>query len=74
VFRTVFLKPNTVGFIPRAGLRMGDRQSFEALQWLAYIVRTRKNITHAANGREFHLPGVPNVIVDGYCAVTREVV
>jgi len=36
---------------------MGHRQSFDALQWLAYISRTRKNITHAANGREVHLAG-----------------
>ena len=52
---------------------MGDRQSFEALQCLAYIGRTRNNITHAGNGREVHLPGVPNVKVDGYYVETREV-
>jgi len=28
---------------------------------------------HAGNGREVHLPGVPNVKVEGYCAETREV-
>ena len=47
VFRTVFLKPDTVGIIPRAGYRMGHRQSVEALQWLAYIGRKISNITHA---------------------------
>ena len=52
---------------------MGDRQSVEALQWLAYIGRRRKNITHAGNGREVHLPGLPNVKIDGNCAETREV-
>jgi len=51
---------------------MGDRQSVEALKWLSYIGRTRNNITHAVNGREVHLPGVPNVKVDGYCAETRD--
>ena len=40
---------------------MGDRQSFEALRWLAYILQTRGYIIHAGNGREVHLPGVPNV-------------
>jgi hypothetical protein len=45
----MFLKPGTVGIIPRAGYRMGDRQSVEALQCLAYIGRTRNNITHADN-------------------------
>jgi hypothetical protein len=33
---------------------------------MQYIGRTRKNIVHAANWREVHLPGVPNVKVDGY--------
>ena len=56
------LKPDAVGIIPRAGYRMGDRQSIEGLQWLAYMGRTRK-IIHTANGREMHLPGVPNIKV-----------
>jgi len=50
-FRAMFLQPDTVGIIPRAGYRMRDRQSVEALQWLAYIGRTRNNITHAGNRR-----------------------
>ena len=52
---------------------MGDRQSFEALQWFAYIGRTMNNVTHAGNGREVHLPGVPNVKVVGHSAGTRDV-
>jgi len=71
VFRTMFLKPDAVGIIPRAGYRMGDRQSIEGLQWLAYIGRTRK-IIHAGNGREVHLAGVPHVKVDVYCRETNE--
>ena len=35
VFRTMFLKPDSVGIIPKAGYGMGDRQSVEALQWLS---------------------------------------
>ena len=65
VFRTMFLKSDTVGIIPRGGYRIGDRQSVEALQGWTYIGRTRNNVTHAGNGREVHLPGVPNVKVDG---------
>ena len=42
----MFLKPDAVGIIPKAGYRMGDRQSIEGLQWLAYMGRTRK-IIHA---------------------------
>ena len=31
------------------------------------------NIDHDGNGREVHLPVVPNLKVDGYCAETMEV-
>ena len=45
---------------------MGDRQTFGALQWLAYICLTRNNVTHAGNGREVHFPAVPYVKIHGY--------
>jgi hypothetical protein len=51
VFWTMFLKPDTVGSIPRWGYCIGDRQSVESLQWLSYIGRKRNNVTHAGNGR-----------------------
>ena len=35
VFRTMYLKPDTVSIIPRAGYRMEYRQTVEALKWLA---------------------------------------
>ena len=73
VFRTMFLVPGSVGIIPKGVYRMGDRQSVEALQWLAYIGLTRKNITHADNGREVHLAWLPNVNFDWYYAETNEV-
>ena len=47
VFRTMFLKPDTVGIIPREGYRFGDRQSIEAFQRLAYIGQTRDDVIHA---------------------------
>jgi hypothetical protein len=47
----MFLKPDTLGIIPRWGYRMEDRQSFEALQWLPYIGRTRK----CYSGREWEV-------------------
>lgn len=37
------------------------------------IPRTRNNVIHAGNGREVHLPGIPNLKVDGDCAETNEV-
>ena len=49
---------------------MGDRQSVESFQWLAYIGQTRDDIFHAGNGREVYLLGVPNVKVDGYSPKT----
>jgi G:T-mismatch repair DNA endonuclease (very short patch repair protein) len=52
---------------------MGDRQSVEALQSLAYIGQTSDDIIHAGNGREVHLPGVTNVKVDDYSPKTKEV-
>ena len=52
---------------------MGVRQSVEALQWMPYIGRACSNLTHADNGREVHLPGVPNMKIDGYCQETNEV-
>ena len=51
---------------------MGDRRSLQALQWLAYIGRTR-NIYHVGNGREIRLAGLPNVKVDWFCEETNEV-
>jgi hypothetical protein len=73
VFRTMLLKPDTVVIIPRAGYRMGDRQSVEALQWLAYIGRTSNNVTHACSVWGVHLTGVLGLKVDGYCSETNEV-
>ena len=48
-----------------------DSESVEALQWLAYICWTRNTFSHAGNGRDVHLAGVPNVNVGGYGAETR---
>jgi hypothetical protein len=48
-------------------------RSQEAVQWLAYIGRTRNIVTDAVNGREDRLDRVPNMKVDGYFAKTGEV-
>jgi len=69
----MFLKADTVGIKQVAGYRMGDHESVEELEWMAYIGQMTNNITHSGNGREFHLPTVPKVKGDGYCAETREV-
>ena len=55
VLRTMFLKTDTAGIIPRERYRTGDRQAFEFLQWLAYIGRKCNNVTHAGKEMGFHL-------------------
>ena len=50
---------------------MGDRQTVEALQWMAYIGRTC-NISQAGNGIEVRLARI-NVKVDGFCEEANEV-
>ena len=69
----MFLKLVCVGIMPRAVYRMGDCQSLDALQWLAYIGRTRNIVTLAGKVRELHMPRIPNAKVDVYCAETNEV-
>ena len=56
VFRTMFLKSDSVCIILKGGIRMGDRLSVEPLKWLAYIGRTRNNVTPETGGR-FICPG-----------------
>jgi len=73
VFRTMILKPDSVGIITRGGYLIGDCQTVMALQWLAYIVRTRNNVSRASNRREVRLAGVLNVKFDGYFEETNEV-
>ncbi|XP_054257107.1 uncharacterized protein LOC128982090 [Macrosteles quadrilineatus] len=58
-FRRNFLKPNTIGLIPKQGYRMGDTQSSIALQWLVYEEMQRNvRIQHAGRERE--------TVIDGY--------
>jgi len=66
---TLSLSETWNSIIPKAVHRMGARQSVEALQLLAYIGLTRNNEIHVQNGREVHLPWVPNVKFDGQSAV-----
>ena len=52
---------------------MDDRKSIDAIQWLAYIGQTRDDVIDAGNGREVHLPRVPNVKFVGHYPKTQEV-
>lgn len=68
VFRKNFLRPETISILPRNGYRLGDTQSFKALQWLAWMERILgQNITCASRGREVRLKEGPRV--DGFCRI-----
>lgn len=71
VFRRNFLKPNTIGIIPKGGYRKRDNQSKVALQWLIWSEHSRQiKIQHAAKGQEAILHGLK---VDGFCQDTNQV-
>jgi hypothetical protein len=72
VFRKLFLTPDTIGLIPAGGYTNNTPQSKNAQMWLAYREQTDAcSIQHGRNGREYRLPEVPHLKVDGYCAETR---
>ncbi|CAH0561693.1 unnamed protein product [Brassicogethes aeneus] len=65
VFRRNFLKPNTIGIIPKGGYRFKDNQSLIALKWLIWEEKERKIvIQHAARGQEAILSGHLSVQFD----------
>lgn len=71
VFRRNFLKPNTIGLIPKSGYRLCDNQSKIALRWLIWEENQRKiDIRHSGKQKEVVLHGFK---VDGYCSETNEV-
>lgn len=63
-FRRNFLKPKTIGLIPKLGYRMVDIQSAIALQFLTWEENKRGiKINHAGREREVRIDGVK---VDGF--------
>lgn len=72
VFRTMYLKPDTIALIPWNGYRRVDNQSIKAKKWLSWIShKNNVEIQTAENGRECRLP--INIKVDGYCKSTNTV-
>lgn len=66
VFRRNFLKPETIGIIPRNGYRLTDRQSKTAIKWLLWEEHSRHiDIQHAGKGKEVVIP-MTKLKVDGY--------
>ena len=74
LLRKRFLKPDTIGLIPRGGYTANVKQSKKALMWLVHRERTDGcTILHGRNGREHRLPELPHLSVDGFCPETRTV-
>lgn len=72
VFKTKFLKDNTIGVMPPRGYRLTDRQSKKALQWLELMkIVNDANIQTALNGREVRI--AHDIAVDGFDAKTKTV-
>ena len=69
---TIFLKPDPVFINPRAGYRMGDRQSVEVPNgWRILVGKGTILLILVMKGRFICL--LPNVKFEGYCAETRKV-
>ena len=53
VFRTKFLRPDTIGIIPAQGYRQEEKHSIKAMQWIKYLSTTEGvRIQHVRNGGE----------------------
>ncbi|XP_018573827.1 uncharacterized protein LOC108912895 [Anoplophora glabripennis] len=71
IYRRNFLKPNTIGIIPKNGYRLRDNQSRIATQWLVWEEKQRDiNIIHSAKQQEAIVQGVK---IDGYIHETKQV-
>jgi G:T-mismatch repair DNA endonuclease (very short patch repair protein) len=74
VLRKRFLKPYTIGIIPTCGYTGGVKYSTKAIMWLLYKEKEDGiKIIHARNGREYRLPELPHLSVDGFCPEKRKV-
>ncbi|KAJ8977377.1 hypothetical protein NQ317_015492 [Molorchus minor] len=71
MYRRNFLKPNTIGIIPKNGYRWRNNQSKIAIQWLIWTEKQLGiNIIHTAQKKEIMLSGFN---IDGYCKNTNQV-
>ena len=71
VYRSLFLKPETIALLPPQGFQPKKAYSVKALQWLHYeSVKRNCHIQHAVNGGEVKIGGH---FVDGWCEETRTV-
>jgi hypothetical protein len=74
VLRRQFIKPDTIGLIPTGGYTGNMNYSKKTIMWLIYKEQEDKcKILHGRNGREYRLPELPRLSVDGYCPETKKV-
>jgi hypothetical protein len=74
VLRKQFLQPDMIGLIPPGGYTDNVNYSKKVLMWLIYKEQTDGcSITHGRNGREYRLPELPRLSVNGYCPKTKKV-
>lgn len=71
IYRTLIMKPETIGIIPTMGFCPQNRTSSLSIQWLKFVSFQNKiNIRHGKNHREFK---IGRYFVDGYEETTRTV-
>ena len=76
VYRKLFLKPHTIGIIPKGGYTPYANQSKKAIGWLRWVAQEQGvHIIHDQNGGEkvFRLRDGRRVPVDGYCQSTNTI-
>jgi hypothetical protein len=72
MLRKLFLKPDTIGLIPTGGYTGNVNYSNKAVMWLVYREQADGcHIRHGTNGREYKLPELRNLRVDGFCSKTK---
>jgi G:T-mismatch repair DNA endonuclease (very short patch repair protein) len=74
MLRKLYLKPDTIGLILTGGDTGNKNYSRKGMMWLVYMEQKDEcHIRHGRNGREYRLPELPNLIIDGFCAETKTV-
>jgi G:T-mismatch repair DNA endonuclease (very short patch repair protein) len=71
VLRQLLLKPDTIRLIPIGGYTGNMNYSKKAIMWL--ICREQTDNCKILHGREYRLPEVLHLRVDGYCPETKKV-
>ena len=58
-----FLKPDTIGLIPKGGYTCNNKYSKKAIMWLLHMEQNDGVvIKHSRNGREYRLPELPHSV------------